>query len=118
MRHSFYTAQYFGLNSIGSSAPEFDSHEWRNFEGFNIQYGLIHRPSLIKPSSSARLSLMFVKEMYNEEKVDLYLGVPLSVQMVFTPIPLIGIGLRANLNLNSHRTFLSTAIGLYFGKTK
>ncbi len=117
-RHSIYTVQYFGLNSIGNSAPESDSHKWRNFEGFNIQYGLIHRLSLFKLSCLAGLSLMFVKEMYNAEKVDLYLGVPLSVQMVFTPIPLIGIGLRTNLNLNSHRTFLSTLIGLYFGKTR
>jgi hypothetical protein len=118
---SIYSAQYNGLSSSTTYSPLRNSSSFDSFDAINFLYGKINRNKYYKFSYSAGLSFFIIPE----EKIDgdvvmisktYAIGLPFSVQFIFAPIPLIGIGLKAYANLNAINSFVGTSIGLYFGK--
>ncbi len=117
---SIYSIQYFGISKFTNIKPANESNNLHNYDGVNIMYGRIHKNTISKFSYSGGLSFLIIPKILHNGEItsenDYSLGVPLSLQFMFAPIKLIGIGIKVNANLNSKSSFIGTSIGLYFGK--
>jgi len=122
-KKSIYSAQYFGLFNLSSSVPYNSSNDSNNFDAIDLLYGRIHRYSNFKISYSTGISFIIIPvtkikgDVVMKDTV-LKVGLPVSFQIVFTPIRLIGIGIKAFANVNSEDSFFGTSVGLYVGKVK
>ncbi len=118
---ALYSAQYTGVFAMFSYPNVKDN--FKKFNSINLQYGRIHRYPPFKITYSAGLSfIMFPLEIKTGdiviEKTDFTFGLPLSLQLLFTPIRILAVGLKAFVNFNRYNPYIGTSVGFYFGKVK
>ena len=127
---NIYSFQYFGV-SDGSGLLIFTdfanlesiNKDQKSVNGFNFLYGKINRYSFTKVSYSFGLSYMqsvHLKIIDGSRKKNYKstIGLPLSAQMIFSPIQFFAIGVKGFINLNTFNSIIGTSIGIYFGKVK
>jgi hypothetical protein len=121
-KNNFYSIEYLAAADIGNFVIYSDT-ERNSLSGINLLYGTMKRASFYKVSYSFGLSVFEAYHSKREndifEKIYKYtVGVPLSTQLVLTPIRILAIGIKGYFNLNTENTLIGASIGLYFGKVK
>lgn len=127
---NIYSIQYFGI-SDGSGLLLFTdfatlesiNRDKKSLNGFSILYGKIIRSSFSKVSYSFGLSIIESYQLKREndlrsESYNYTVGIPLSAQIVFTPIKILAIGIKGYININKENSIIGTSLGLYLGKVK
>lgn len=119
-KSGFYSIEYFGTADIGEVVT---SHKKivKSMRGVNFLYGTINRNDFYKVSYSIGLSV--IESFESKREFDLHseaykytVGIPLSTQLVLTPIRIVAIGIKGYININTENSFIGASIGFYFGK--
>ncbi len=111
-KENLYTVEYLGHFNFAS----YPFKENREYNLVNVMYGGIKRYEFFKISYSAGLSLARIAENHNER---VRYGVPLSVQLVLTPLRIVGLGIKGYLNIiPGGNSLAGMSVGLYFGKVR
>ena len=121
---AYYSAEIFGYSPLRLLSP-LGSTDFKDMVGGNLLYGRVFGMENIKFTYSAGVSF-FVSEVDNSSGTSdsisksntLFIGLPLQVEIIFTPIRVAAIGLKAYANINSQNSVAGFAIGFYFGKVR
>jgi len=121
----YYSAEIFAYSPFRLSSSPLESTEYKDMVGVNLLYGRMFGRRNIKFTYSAGASF-FVSEVDNSSGTSdvisksnsLFIGLPLQVEIIFTPIRVAAIGLKAYANINHQNSVVGFAIGLYIGKVR
>lgn len=121
-KSKFYSIEYFDAADIRNFAI-FTETEENALNGINLLYGTMKRDTFYKVTYVFGLSVIesFHSKRVNDlqEKSHRYtVGLPLSAQLVLTPIQILAIGIKGYINFNTENTIMGAGLGFYFGKVR
>ncbi len=121
----YYSAEIFAYSPFRLLHSPLENTEFKDMVGVNLLYGRVFGMENIKFTYSAGMSF-FISEVDNSSGNSdailksnvLFIGLPLQGEIIFTPIRVAAIGLKAYANINSQNSVAGFGIGLYFGKVR
>jgi hypothetical protein len=98
------------------SKPANNAYNLYNLKEISLEYGIIFKHKYAYLSGASGLTY-FWREDHKDSltKEEHSIGIPLNVQVFFTPVPVFGVGIIFDYTLNPVKNYMSTVICLQIG---
>lgn len=119
---NLYSVRFLVLGSIAvdpTPNPLEGELKSKGASDLSALFGLAHKGSLLFLSASTGLGIVWITEKgpFGQRRTTT-IGVPLEVQVYFTPLRVLGIGVSFSGNINGRRSYGGVFAGLQIGKLK
>jgi hypothetical protein len=113
--HGLFFLNYAEFKESGSK-PTDTSYNLYRLKEISLAYGIIFKNNYAYLSGASGLTY-FWREDHKDSltKEEQSIGIPLNVQVFFTPVPVFGIGIIFDYTLNPVKNYMSTVICLQIG---
>ncbi|GEM_PF-6597635 len=122
--HSLYSIEYFAMDKIKVYQPLNTSTENTGFvQGIGLLYGRLYGRGIFKFFYASGLAVIanHVRETEGDvvmERMAFTVGLPVSVQLLVTPVKLVAAGIRIFANANLYNSFVGAGLAIYWGKVR